>query len=87
MRRPAHELSPGGLIDRVEREGMPLKDAYEPSTMQRVRDQVELHESSGGTQGTALAEMVDQDDQKRRDLPVVVLTTVGAKSGRSASRR
>jgi F420H(2)-dependent quinone reductase len=50
---------------------MPLKGKYEPSTMQFVRDQVELYESSGGTEGTTLS-----------DLPVVILTTRGAKSGK-----
>ena len=49
---------------------MPLQGEYEPSPSQWVRDQVELYESSGGTEGTTL-----------RGLPVVVLTTVGAKSG------
>ena len=29
---------------------MPLKSEYEPSKAQFVRDQVELYESSGGTQ-------------------------------------
>ncbi|MFF1421484.1 nitroreductase family deazaflavin-dependent oxidoreductase [Streptomyces sp. NPDC058280] len=50
---------------------MPLKGEYEPSKAQFVRDQVELYESSGGTQGTTL-----------QDLPVVILTTLGAKSGK-----
>ncbi|WP_327136490.1 nitroreductase family deazaflavin-dependent oxidoreductase [Streptomyces sp. NBC_01478] len=50
---------------------MPLKGEYEPSKAQFVRDQVELYESSGGTQGTTLQE-----------LPVVILTTLGAKSGK-----
>ncbi|MFE9852601.1 nitroreductase family deazaflavin-dependent oxidoreductase [Streptomyces sp. NPDC005576] len=50
---------------------MPLKGEYEPSPTQWVRDQVELYESSGGTQGTTL-----------RDMPVVVLTTLGARSGK-----
>jgi deazaflavin-dependent oxidoreductase (nitroreductase family) len=50
---------------------MPLKGEYEPSTAQFVRDQVELYESSGGTEGTTL-----------QDLPVVILTTLGAKSGK-----
>lgn len=50
---------------------MPLKGEYEPSTAQSVRDQVELYESSGGTEGTTL-----------QDLPVVILTTLGAKSGK-----
>lgn len=50
---------------------MPLKGEYEPSPTQWVRDQVELYESSGGTQGTTM-----------RDMPVVVLTTRGARSGK-----
>ncbi|MEU0392218.1 nitroreductase family deazaflavin-dependent oxidoreductase [Streptomyces sp. NPDC006208] len=50
---------------------MPLKGEYEPSTEQWVRDQVELYESSGGTEGTTM-----------RGMPVIVLTTRGAKSGK-----
>ncbi|MEO7745125.1 MAG: nitroreductase family deazaflavin-dependent oxidoreductase [Actinomycetota bacterium] len=50
---------------------MPLTGEYEPSTQQWVRDQVEAYESSGGTQGTTL-----------REMPVVLLTMVGAKSGK-----
>ncbi|MGK5642695.1 nitroreductase family deazaflavin-dependent oxidoreductase [Streptomyces sp. URMC 126] len=50
---------------------MPLKGEYEPSPEQWVRDQVEQYESSGGTEGTTL-----------RGMPVVVLTTRGAKSGK-----
>ncbi|MFF3488915.1 nitroreductase family deazaflavin-dependent oxidoreductase [Streptomyces sp. NPDC002701] len=50
---------------------MPLKGEYEPSRAQFVRDLVELYESSGGTEGTTL-----------QDLPVVILTTLGAKSGK-----
>ncbi len=50
---------------------MPLQGEYEPSTMQFARDQVELYESSGGTEGTTL-----------QDLPVIILTTLGAKSGK-----
>ncbi|MEU6113387.1 nitroreductase family deazaflavin-dependent oxidoreductase [Streptomyces sp. NPDC047117] len=61
---------------------MPLKGEYEPSTTKLVRDQVELYESSGGTEGTTLRPMVGPDDEKRRDLPVIILTTIGAKSGR-----
>jgi F420H(2)-dependent quinone reductase len=51
--------------------GMPLIGEYEPSPQQWVRDQVALYEGSGGTQGTDM-----------RGMPVVVLTTVGAKSGK-----
>ncbi|MEU3605440.1 nitroreductase family deazaflavin-dependent oxidoreductase [Streptomyces sp. NPDC035033] len=50
---------------------MPLTGTYEPSTNERVREQVALYESSGGTEGTTM-----------RGLPVVLVTSVGAKSGR-----
>ncbi|MCW2566313.1 MAG: hypothetical protein JWN54_410 [Mycobacterium sp.] len=50
---------------------MSLDGEYEPSPAQWVRDQVEKYESSGGTEGTTL-----------RGLPVVLLTTIGAKSGK-----
>ncbi|MDH6222463.1 nitroreductase family deazaflavin-dependent oxidoreductase [Streptomyces pseudovenezuelae] len=50
---------------------MPLKGEYEPSAAQLVRDQVELYEGSAGTEGTTL-----------QDLDVVILTTLGAKSGK-----
>ncbi|MEU1626704.1 nitroreductase family deazaflavin-dependent oxidoreductase [Streptomyces sp. NPDC020096] len=50
---------------------MPLEGEYEPSPEQWVRDQVALYESSGGTEGTTM-----------RGLPVVILTTRGAKSGK-----
>jgi deazaflavin-dependent oxidoreductase (nitroreductase family) len=49
---------------------MPLTGEYQPSTAQWVRDQVAQYEGSGGTEGTTL-----------RDLPVIILTSVGAKSG------
>ncbi|CAM5251240.1 Nitroreductase family deazaflavin-dependent oxidoreductase OS=Streptomyces alboniger OX=132473 GN=CP975_02140 PE=3 SV=1 [Streptomyces alboniger] len=62
---------------------MPLKGEYEPSTAQFVRDQVELYESSGGTQGTTLSVLVARDgDEKLGDMPVAILTTLGAKSGK-----
>jgi deazaflavin-dependent oxidoreductase (nitroreductase family) len=50
---------------------MSLDGEYEPSPAQWVRDQVEKYESSGGTEGTTL-----------RGLPVILLTTIGAKSGK-----
>lgn len=50
---------------------MPLRGEYEPNPVQFVRDQVGLYESSGGTQGTTL-----------QDLPVVILTSLGARSGK-----
>ncbi|WP_019074602.1 nitroreductase family deazaflavin-dependent oxidoreductase [Streptomyces hokutonensis] len=62
---------------------MPLKGEYEPSKAQFVRDQVDLYENSGGTQGTTLSVLVTRDEDERlRDLPVVILTTLGAKSGK-----
>jgi len=50
---------------------MPLQGEYEPSSQQWVRDQVEEYESSGGTRGTML-----------RGVPVVVITSLGSKSGK-----
>ncbi|MEU3354526.1 nitroreductase family deazaflavin-dependent oxidoreductase [Streptomyces sp. NPDC037389] len=50
---------------------MPLKGEYEPSPAEWVRDQVELIESSGGAKGTTL-----------RGIPVILLTTLGSKSGK-----
>ncbi|CAL9281584.1 nitroreductase family deazaflavin-dependent oxidoreductase [Streptomyces sp. SudanB52_2052] len=52
---------------------MPLEGEYEPSPTQWVRKQVELYESSGGTRGTTL---------QGSDMPVVVLTSRGARSGK-----
>src|SRR4051794_22660311 len=49
---------------------MPLEGTYEPSPDSWVREQVELYESSGGTEGNTL-----------RDVPVIVITSRGAKSG------
>jgi deazaflavin-dependent oxidoreductase (nitroreductase family) len=50
---------------------MPLTGEYEPSPSEWARDQVEKIEKSGGTEGA--------DNQGHR---VIVLTTVGAKSGK-----
>ncbi len=50
---------------------MPLTGEYEPSTQKWVRDQVELYEGSGGTEGTDM-----------KGLPVIIVTSVGAKSGK-----
>jgi deazaflavin-dependent oxidoreductase (nitroreductase family) len=52
---------------------MPLDGEYEPSTLDWVREQVELYESSGGTRGTTLRET---------GLPVVIMTLRGARSGK-----
>ncbi|GAB3742452.1 nitroreductase family deazaflavin-dependent oxidoreductase [Microlunatus parietis] len=50
---------------------MPLNGHYEPSPSDFARKQVDLYESSGGRAGTT-----------NRGRPVVVLTTLGAKSGK-----
>jgi F420H(2)-dependent quinone reductase len=50
---------------------MPLQGEYEPSTAKWVRDQVQEYEGSGGTSGTTL-----------REVPIVVITSVGASSGK-----
>ncbi|MFH9420252.1 nitroreductase family deazaflavin-dependent oxidoreductase [Streptomyces sp. NPDC017529] len=52
---------------------MPFEGDYEPSPVQWVREQVELYENSDGTQGGTLWDT---------GLPVVILTTRGAKSGK-----
>ena len=49
---------------------MPLTGEYAPSTAKWARDQAELYEASGGTEGTEL-----------QGRAVIVLTSVGAKSG------
>ncbi|MCM3882599.1 nitroreductase family deazaflavin-dependent oxidoreductase [Frankia sp. R82] len=50
---------------------MPLTGEYEPSPASYVRDQVAEYESSGGTRGNDL-----------KGVPVIILTTRGAKSGK-----
>ncbi len=50
---------------------MPLTGEYEPSTAAYARDQAELYESTNGEQGGLM-----------RGLPVIVLTSVGAKTGK-----
>ncbi|MFE5311214.1 nitroreductase family deazaflavin-dependent oxidoreductase [Isoptericola sp. NPDC056573] len=49
---------------------MPITGEYVPSPSARAANQVEQYESSGGTKGTTM-----------RGMPVVILTTVGAKTG------
>jgi deazaflavin-dependent oxidoreductase (nitroreductase family) len=50
---------------------MPLTGDYQPSAASWARDQVELYERSGGTEGTEM-----------NGRPVIILTSVGAKSGK-----
>ncbi|MGH8989633.1 MAG: nitroreductase family deazaflavin-dependent oxidoreductase [Acidimicrobiales bacterium] len=52
---------------------MPLTGEYEPSASEWVRDQVAEYESSGGTRASTLLDT---------GLPVVIVTTRGAKSGK-----
>lgn len=52
-------------------EVMSVARDYEPSPAEWVRKQVEEYESSGGTRGTEL-----------NGRPVIILTTVGAKTGK-----
>lgn len=50
---------------------MPLQGEYEPSPHAQVREQVEQYERSGGKEGGTM-----------RGMPVIILTTLGAKSGK-----
>ncbi len=50
---------------------MPLTGDYEPSTSDWARENAELYMASGGTDGTEL-----------KGKPVILLTTVGAKTGK-----
>jgi deazaflavin-dependent oxidoreductase (nitroreductase family) len=49
---------------------MPLTGEYKPSTSEWARKQAERYEASGGQEANLL-----------RGVPIIVLTTVGAKSG------
>ena len=53
--------------------GMAIDGDYEPSPSQWVRDQVATYESSGGREGNTLLDT---------GMPVIVVTTVGNKSGK-----
>ena len=48
-----------------------MNGEYEPSPSKWVRDQVQEYEGSGGTSGTTM-----------RDMAVIIVTTLGAKSGK-----
>jgi len=48
-----------------------MNGEYQPSPAKWVRDQVQEYEGSGGTSGTTM-----------RDLPVIIVTTRGARSGK-----
>ena len=53
--------------------GMALEGEYEPSPSEFARDQVEAYESSGGQQGNTLMDS---------ELPVVIVTSRGARTGK-----
>src|SRR5512132_4544073 len=50
---------------------MPLSGEYEPSTSDWARENAETYMESGGTEGTEL-----------QGKPVILLTTIGAKTGK-----
>ena len=52
---------------------MTLEGAYEPSTWEWVRDQVETYERTGGREANTLRDT---------GLPIIVVTTRGARSGK-----
>lgn len=52
---------------------MPIVGEYEPSTSQWVADQVAEYEASGGTRSTTLRDT---------GLPVIIVTMMGARSGK-----
>jgi len=51
--------------------GMPLTGEYAPSTSKWAREQAERYEATGGAEANTL-----------RGVPIIVLTSVGAKSGK-----
>ena len=52
---------------------MDFDGEYEPSTWGWVREQVELYESTNGAEGSTLRDT---------GMPIIVMTTVGHKSGK-----
>ncbi len=52
---------------------MPIQGEYQPSPSAWVREQVDQFEASGGTEATTLGDT---------GLPIVVITNLGAKSGK-----
>jgi deazaflavin-dependent oxidoreductase (nitroreductase family) len=61
-----------GAFKSREEKSMSLEGRYEPSPSEWVRDQVELYERTGGTEGNTLRDT---------GLPVIIVTTRGNKSG------
>lgn len=52
---------------------MPLQGEYAPSTSERARTQAEIYEATDGREASTLGDT---------GMPVIVLTSLGAKSGR-----
>lgn len=52
---------------------MPIDGEYEPSTWDWVREQVKVYEASNGTKANTLRDT---------GIPIIVMTTVGHKSGK-----
>jgi deazaflavin-dependent oxidoreductase (nitroreductase family) len=68
-------LSPGNVRLTIGHcTGMALDGEYEPSPQQWVRDQVAAFEASGGQEANTL--------RGRPDWPIVVITSIGASSGK-----
>src|SRR5260370_13287634 len=73
-RKTSPKLLNGSLRPSLSRLwAMSLDGEYAPSPRRWVRDQVELFERSGGTDGTTLLET---------GLPVVIVTNLGARTGK-----
>jgi F420H(2)-dependent quinone reductase len=69
--RPKHWIRVADFAGRPKLVFMPLTGEYEPSTSDWARENAEQYMASGGAEGTEL-----------KGRPVILLTTVGAKSGK-----
>jgi len=65
------DAMPGTKRSKGDPSTMPLTGEYEPSTSDWAREQTELFEKSGGTEGNTL-----------RGMPIIAMTSVGARSGK-----
>src|SRR5215210_1399415 len=65
------DAMPGTTRSKGDPSTMPLTGEYVPSTSDWAREQSELFEKSGGTEGNTL-----------RGMPIIVMTSVGARSGK-----
>ena len=69
--QPKHHIRGVDVAGRPKLVDMPLSGDYAPSTSDWAREQAEKYMESGGTDGTEL-----------QGKPVILLTTVGAKTGK-----